>query len=232
MAISNVSLQVRRGSIHALIGSNGAGKTTLFNLLTKFVVPTSGRIFYNGSDITALEPASIARRGLVRSFQISAVFPTLTALENVRIALQQRDASILDFWCSDRRLRSFDQRAMQLLDSVGLASLSQKIAGELSYGSKRALEVATTLALDPEVLLLDEPMAGMGIEDIERTAALIRLAGTRRTIVMVEHNLSVVASLADRITVLSRGSIIAEGNYDAISKNPDVINAYIGGGDD
>ena len=232
LAIADVTLDIRRGSIHALIGPNGAGKTTLFNLLTKFVVPTSGHIFHNGADITALEPATIARRGLVRSFQISAVFPTLTVLENVRIALQRREGSVFDFWRSDRRLRAFDQRSLQLLDSVGLASLAGKTAGELSYGHKRALEIATTLALGPEVLLLDEPMAGMGLEDIERTAALIRLAAAERTIVMVEHNLSVVASLADRITVLARGSVLADGNYETVSNDPAVIEAYIGTGDD
>ena len=231
VVIADVSLGIRRGSIHALIGSNGAGKTTLFNLLTKFLVPTSGQIFYNGADITALEPAVIARRGLVRSFQISAVFPTLTVLENVRIALQQRTASVLDFWCSDRRLRALDQRAMQLLDAVGLAALATSMAGELSYGRKRALEVATTLALDPEVLLLDEPMAGMGTEDIERTAALIKSVAVGRTVLMVEHNLSVVASLADRITVLAHGSVIAEGSYLEVSNNQAVISAYIGVGD-
>jgi len=232
LAIDDVTLDIRRGSIHALIGPNGAGKTTLFNLLTKFIAPTSGQIFYDGVDITALEPATIARRGLVRSFQISAVFPTLTVLENVRIALQRCDGSVFDFWRSDRQLRSFDQRSLQLLESVGIAALAGKTAGELSYGHKRALEIATTLALGPEVLLLDEPLAGMGIEDIERTVALIRLAATKRTIVMVEHNLSVVASLADRITVLARGSVLADGNYETVSNDPAVIEAYIGSGDD
>ena len=230
-AVNGVDLRVRRGSIHALIGPNGAGKTTCFNLLTKFLAPTRGAIVYNGRDITREKPAEIARLGLVRSFQISAVFPQLSVLTNVRIALQRRKrGDSFDFWRSERSLKALDAEAAALVDAVGLTPFLGLTAGELSYGRKRALEIATTLALDPEMLLLDEPMAGMGREDVERIAALIRKISTNRTILMVEHNLSVVASLSDRITVLARGQVLAEGDYATVSKDPRVVEAYIGSG--
>jgi len=228
VAVKDVGLKVRRGSIHALIGPNGAGKTTCFNLLTHFLEPTRGRIFYKGRDITGSGPAAIARMGLIRSFQISAVFPHLTVLENVRIALQRRRGASFDFWRAERLLDALNGRARDLLDSVGLVGLADAIAVELPYGRKRALEIATTLALEPELLLLDEPTAGMAHEDVERITALIRRVAADRTVLMVEHNLSVVATLSDRITVLSRGEIIAEGDYEAVSKHPDVIQAYLG----
>jgi branched-chain amino acid transport system ATP-binding protein len=230
VAVRDVSLKVRRGSIHALIGPNGAGKTTCFNLLTKFLTPSAGAITYNGRDITRLMPADIARLGLVRSFQISAVFPHLSLLENVRIALQRRRGASFDFWRSERVLRELDADALALLEAVGLAEFARMPAVELPYGRKRALELATTLALDPEMMLLDEPMAGMGREDVDRIAALIRRVSANRTILMVEHNLSVVATLSDWITVLARGRILAEGDYATVSKNPEVIEAYIGAG--
>jgi len=230
LAVSGVSLRVARGTIHALIGPNGAGKTTCFNLLTKFLQPTRGRILYKGRDITALAPADVARLGLVRSFQISAVFPHLTVLENVRIALQRRRGGSFDFWHSKRVLEQFDERAMALITDVGLAQFVRIAAVELPYGRKRALELATTLALDPELLLLDEPTAGMGHEDIGRIAALIRSAAADRTVLMVEHNLSVVADLCDRITVLTRGRVLAEGDYASVSANPEVREAYLGVG--
>jgi ABC-type branched-chain amino acid transport systems, ATPase component len=230
VAVDGVSLDIRRGTIHALIGPNGAGKTTCFNLLTKFLTPTKGTITFKGRDITALRPATVARLGLVRSFQISAVFPHLTALENVRVALQRKRGGSFDFWRSERVLRTLDGEALELLDAVGLADFAPMPAVELSYGRKRALEIATTLALDPEMLLLDEPMAGMGHEDVERIAALIRRVSANRTILMVEHNLSVVASLSDHITVLARGKVLAEGNYATVSSNPAVVEAYIGAG--
>ena len=229
-AVSGVDLEVRRGTIHALIGPNGAGKTTCFNLLTKFLQPTRGAITFKGQDITREKPAEIARKGLIRSFQISAVFPQLTALHNVRIALQRRRGDSFDFWRSEEMLKSFDDEARALLDAVGLSSFAALPAGELSYGRKRALEIATTLALDPEMMLLDEPMAGMGREDVERIEALIRKVSKNRTILMVEHNLSVVASLSDRITVLARGQVLAEGDYATVSKDPRVVEAYIGSG--
>jgi len=229
-AVSGVNLSVRRGSIHALIGPNGAGKTTCFNMLTKFVKPTAGRILYKGGDITATRPADVARLGLVRSFQISAVFPHLTALENVRIALQRKRGDNFDFWRSKRVLDPLNARAMELLGDVGLTEFAGRIAGEISYGRKRALEIATTLALDPEMLLLDEPMAGMGHEDIDRIAALIRRVSANRTILMVEHNLQVVANLSDRITVLTRGRVLAEGDYATVSENSEVKQAYLGVG--
>jgi branched-chain amino acid transport system ATP-binding protein len=230
VAVSEVNLSVGRGTIHALIGPNGAGKTTCFNLLTKFLKPTRGRIVFNGRDITALAPADVARLGLVRSFQISAVFPHLTVLENVRIALQRRRGGSFDFWRSSRVLDALNERALALIEDVGLAAFTGATAIELPYGRKRALEIATTLALDPEMLLLDEPMAGMGNEDIERISALIKSVASSRTVLMVEHNLSVVANLSDRITVLTRGRVLAEGNYEQVSANPEVREAYLGVG--
>jgi branched-chain amino acid transport system ATP-binding protein len=230
VAVNGVSLTVSRGTIHALIGPNGAGKTTCFNLLTKFLRPTRGRILYKERDITSLPPADVARLGLVRSFQISAVFPHLTVLENVRVALQRERGASFDFWRSKQTLDCFNERAMALLDDVGLASFASWIAVELPYGRKRALEIATTLALDPEVLLLDEPMAGMAHEDIDRISALIKRVAAARTVLMVEHNLSVVANLSDRITVLTRGRILAEGDYATVSANDMVREAYLGVG--
>jgi branched-chain amino acid transport system ATP-binding protein len=229
-AVDGVSITVKRGTIHALIGPNGAGKTTCFNLLTKFLDPTKGSIVYNGREITAMRAADVARLGLVRSFQISAVFPHLSVLENVRIALQRKRGDSFDFWRSERVLRGLDREAMRLVEAVGLTEFASLPAVELSYGRKRALEIATTLALDPEMMLLDEPMAGMGHEDIERTANLIRSAAKDRTILMVEHNLSVVASLSSWITVLARGKVLAEGEYATVSKDARVIEAYIGVG--
>jgi branched-chain amino acid transport system ATP-binding protein len=229
-AVDNVDLSVKRGTIHALIGPNGAGKTTCFNLLTKFLEPTAGTIRFNGHDITRTKPARIARMGLVRSFQISAVFPRLSVRENVRVALQRREGASFDFWRSERTLQRLDGRAAELAEWVGLADFLDTPAGDLSYGRKRALEIATTLALEPEMLLLDEPMAGMGQEDIQRTAALIRRISKDRTVLMVEHNISVVADLSDTITVLQRGAVLAEGPYAVVSKNPDVVQAYMGSG--
>ncbi len=230
VAVDGVDLAVERGTIHALIGPNGAGKTTCFNLLTKFLSPTRGRITFKGRDITRTPPADVARLGIVRSFQISATFPHLTVLENVRIALQRRRGGNFDFWRSEKLLRRYDAEAFGLIEQVGLASFADGLAADLSYGRKRALELATTLALDPELLLLDEPMAGMAHEDIDRTAALIKRAARNRTVLMVEHNLSVVASLSDRITVLARGKVLAEGPYAQVSRDPRVVEAYIGTG--
>ncbi len=228
VAVRDVDLRVRRGSIHALIGPNGAGKTTCFNLLTKFLSPTSGAILFDGEDITREKPADVARRGMVRSFQISAVFPHLTARENVRIGLQRGRAHNFDFWRSARALRSLDASAVALLDDVGLAAFAQTPAIELSYGRKRALEIATTLALDPALMLLDEPMAGMGQEDIAKVVELIRRVSKGRTVLMVEHNLGVVADLSDTITVLTRGRVLAEGDYATVSQDAEVRRAYLG----
>ncbi len=230
VAVNGVNLQVRRGSIHALIGPNGAGKTTCFNLLTHFLPSTRGRIRYNGRDITGMSPASIARLGLVRSFQISAVFPHLSVLENVRVALQRKRGHSFDFWRSERSLDRLNDRALELLEAVGLQPFAGAVAVELPYGRKRALEIATTLALDPEMMLLDEPTAGMTQEDVERISALIRQVAANRTVLMVEHNLSVVADLSHCITVLQRGEVIAEGDYASVSCNAQVIEAYLGQG--
>ena len=227
-AVAAVNLNIQRGHIHALIGPNGAGKTTVFNLLTKFITPTSGSIHFNGTDITNEKPADIALRGIVRSFQISAVFPNLTPLENVRLALQRKLGVSYYFWKSASILNQLDDRAMDLLDAVGLAECAGEITGELAYGRKRALEIATTLALDPEMMLLDEPTQGMGVEDVDKITALVKKVSVNRTILMVEHNLKVVATLADRITVLQRGAILAEGSYAEVSQNPQVLEAYMG----
>ena len=230
VALRSVDLRVRRGTVHALIGPNGAGKTTCFNLLTKFLAPTHGTIRFEGREITHARPAEIARLGVARSFQISAVFAHLTAIENVRVALQRGRGNSFDFWRSDRVLDRYNERALELLEAVGLAAFAEVPAGELSYGRKRALEIATTVALEPQLLLLDEPTAGLGHEDIDRIVALIRKVAAGRSVLMVEHNLSVVADLSHRITVLARGEILAEGDYATVSKDPAVIEAYMGAG--
>jgi len=227
-AVSDVNLDVMRGTIHALIGPNGAGKTTCFNLLTKFLEPSSGQILFNGLDITKEAPAQIARRGVIRSFQISAVFPHLTVLENVRIALQRGLGTEFHFWKSGNSLNVLNERALELLHEVGLEEFAQEETLNLAYGRKRALEIATTLAMEPELMLLDEPTQGMGHEDVERVTELIDRVAKGRTILMVEHNMKVVSSIADRITVLQRGSVLAEGTYHEVSNNPQVVEAYMG----
>jgi branched-chain amino acid transport system ATP-binding protein len=227
-AVSGVDLRVQRGHIHALIGPNGAGKTTCFNLLTKFLVPTSGQILFNGRDITGAQPAQIARMGIIRSFQISAVFPHLTVLQNVRIGLQRALGTSFHFWRSERTLRQLDGRAMALLEEVDLGSFADTVTADLPYGRKRALEIATTLGMAPELMLLDEPTQGMGHEDVHRVTALIKKVSSGRTILMVEHNKSVVAGICDRISVLQRGAVLAEGSYAEVSSNPQVMEAYMG----
>ena len=228
LAVSGVDLKVRRGSIHALIGPNGAGKTTVFNLLTKFLEPTAGSILYKERDITGLRPAKVARLGMVRSFQISAVFPHLTVRENVRVALQRELGTSFQFWRPGRTLERLNDRADELIASVGLQDFVHELAADLPYGRRRALEIATTLALNPELLLLDEPMSGLGREDIGRVSALIRSVGRTHTVLMVEHNLSVVSALSDTITVMARGQVLAQGPYSEVSKNPEVRAAYMG----
>ena len=230
VAVSGVDLKVKKGHIHALIGPNGAGKTTVFNLLTKFLPPTSGSILFEGRDITREAPAVTARRGMVRSFQISATFPNLTVRENVRIGLQRKLGTEFHFWRSAKSLNVLDDEAMALLEAVDLTQFADTVTAEMPYGRKRALEIATTLALDPTMLLLDEPTQGMGNEDIARVVELIRKVSAKRSILMVEHNLSVVASLSDTITVLARGEVLAEGPYATVSANPLVIEAYVGTG--
>ncbi|MCX5542133.1 ABC transporter ATP-binding protein [Paraburkholderia sp. CNPSo 3076] len=227
-AVSDVNLKVQRGHIHALIGPNGAGKTTCFNLLTKFLTPSAGQIYFNGHDITAASPVRIARMGVVRSFQISAVFPNLSVLENVRIAMQRKMGNSLHFLKRRSALNALNERAMSYLDEVDLSVFADVLAGELSYGRKRALEIATTLSTEPELMLLDEPTQGMGHEDVHNVTDLIRKVSDGRTILMVEHNMSVVSGLCDMITVLQRGSVIAEGPYEEVSSMPSVIEAYMG----
>ncbi len=228
VAVNQVDLQVQRGHIHALIGPNGAGKTTCFNLLTKFLAPSAGQILFNGRDITMLKPAQIARLGIIRSFQISAVFPHLTVLENVRIGLQRQLGTSFHFWKSERTLGQLDERALQLLDEVGLRDFADTRTVDLPYGRKRALEIATTLAMEPELMLLDEPTQGMGHEDVARVTELIKKVSKGRTILMVEHNMNVVSGICDRISVLQRGAILAEGDYQTVSQNPQVLEAYMG----
>ena len=231
VAVAGVDLKVRRGDIHALIGPNGAGKTTCFNLLTKFLVPTRGHILFEGADITKEKPAQIARRGVIRSFQISATFPHLTVMENVRVALQHQLGVSFHFWRSERMLDQLNDRALELLDTVGLRELADVITVELPYGRKRALEIATTLAMDPKMMLLDEPTQGMGQEDVELVTQLIKKVAANRTVLMVEHNMNVVSSIADTITVLARGAVIAEGPYARVSQDPQVLQAYMGSED-
>ncbi len=228
VAVGGVNLKVRRGEIHALIGPNGAGKTTCFNLLTKFLEPTRGRILFEGRDITREKPAQIARRGVIRSFQISATFPHLTVLTNVRVALQRALGTSFHFWKSERSLEALHPKALDLLDTVGLRDYADHVTVELPYGRKRALEIATTLAMDPKLMLLDEPTQGMGHEDVEMVTQLIKKVAANRTVLMVEHNMNVVSSIADTITVLARGNVIAEGAYAQVSKDPQVLQAYMG----
>ena len=228
IAVNRVSLKVQRGHIHAIIGPNGAGKTTFFNLLTKFLAPSAGRILFNGQDITTDQPAQVARRGIIRSFQISAIFPHLSVLENVRVALQRRSAQSLQFWRSEKSLHPLHERVMELLTQVGIESYAHHLSAELPYGLKRALEIATTLAMEPELMLLDEPTQGMGLEDVQRVSELIKKVSADKTIIMVEHNMKVVASIADRISVMQRGQVIAEGPYAEVSTNPQVLEAYMG----
>jgi branched-chain amino acid transport system ATP-binding protein len=228
MAVNGVDLRVRRGAIHALIGPNGAGKTTCFNLLTRFLDPSAGSIRFKGRDITRERPAQVARQGMTRSFQISAVFLHMSVLENVRVGLQRKLGTYYQFWKPVKTLAAIDGEAMQLLERVGLAAFAHLPAGQLPYGRKRALELATTLAMDPELLLLDEPSSGMGHEDVELVIRLVREAARGRTVLMVEHNMGIVAGLCDRITVLQRGSVLAEGSDDDVSRNPAVIEAYMG----
>jgi branched-chain amino acid transport system ATP-binding protein len=228
VAVKNVNLRVRRHTIHALIGPNGAGKTTCFNLLTKFLIPTSGSITFNGRNITSAKPAQIARQGVIRSFQISAVFPHLTVLQNVRIGLQRKLGTSFHFWRSEKSLSALDDKAIALLAEVDLREFADKLTVDLPYGRKRALEIATTLAMEPELMLLDEPTQGMGHEDVHRVTELIKKVSVGRTILMVEHNMSVVSGICDRISVLQRGAILAEGNYDEVSRNAQVMEAYMG----
>ncbi|XAH23987.1 ABC transporter ATP-binding protein [Xylophilus sp. GW821-FHT01B05] len=228
-AVKDVDLRVRRHSVHALIGPNGAGKTTCFNLLTTFLRPSAGHVFFNGQDISRSDPASVAMAGLVRSFQISAVFGQMTVLENVRVALQKKAGGSFAFWRNARVLQRLNERAMELLGRVGLERWRDTLAGELPYGRKRALELATTIALEPEMILLDEPMAGLGHEDIAPVMELIRTVAQGRTVLMVEHNMKVIAELCDRVTVLQAGQVLAEGSYDEVSRDARVIEAYVGG---
>lgn len=228
LAVDNVSLQIKRGSIHALIGPNGAGKTTCFQLLTRFIQPSKGQILYNGKDITELDPASVARMGMVRSFQISSIFPNTSVIGNIRLALQTRRGNNFDFYRSDKILSTYNDEAFHLANMFALDSEAKVPAGALPYGKRRALELATTFAMNPDLLLLDEPTSGMGHEDVERITQLIQQAAANRTVLIVEHNLKMVESLSDRVTVLARGSVLAEGDYETVAADKRVLQAYIG----
>jgi branched-chain amino acid transport system ATP-binding protein len=230
-AVDAVDLDVAEGSVHALVGPNGAGKTTLFNLLTGFLAPTAGRIEVAGRDITGLPPERIARLGVARSFQITSLFPQLSAREHVELALQSRDALGWKFWRSATLMRRYAGRADELLALVGLDALADVPADALAYGRKRALELAIALALDPTVLLLDEPTAGMGLGDVDRTVELIARVRAGRTVVLVEHNMSVVGRLADTVTVLQAGRVLVEGPYDEVRADERVVAAYLGAAD-
>jgi len=229
-AVDDVSLAIEEGSIHAIIGPNGAGKTTFFNLLSGFVAPSAGSIAFRGSEISGLQPAAIARLGIVRSFQINSIFPHLSVLENVKVSLESKTELPFRFWVSGKATNRLDGRARELLSDVGLDAERDLLAVQLSYGRKRALELAISLAQDPKVLLLDEPTAGMGTEDVGHVSGLIGRVKAGRTIVLVEHNLSVVADLSDRITVLQRGKVLVEGSYAQVRADQRVIDAYLGGG--
>jgi len=227
-AVKEVNLRVARGTIHAMVGPNGAGKTTCFNLITRFLSVSRGDIVFNGKNVTKRSASQVATDGLVRSFQISAVFPDMTVMENVRFALQQRRMPAMNFWSPATSLSVLEDDAMQLIDQVGLVAFANHRAATMPYGRKRALEIATTLAMEPAVMLLDEPTAGMGHEDIERIAEVIRKAATGRTVLMVEHNLRVVSELSDRVTVLARGQVLTEGSYAEVANDPRVKEAYLG----
>lgn len=227
-AVSDVSLKVTAGSLHALIGPNGAGKSTLFNLVTKFLKPTRGTILYRGFDVTGYSPSRLARMGVARSFQVSSVFAELTVKENVLMALMRQKNFAWRMWRSPAILRSLDEPAHELLARFGLAEQAEIRAKFLSYGKKRALELALAMAIKPELLLLDEPSSGVGHEDLARLTQVIREVSRTCTVLMVEHNLKLVAALATRISVLQRGRLIAEGSYDEVRANPQVIEAYLG----
>ncbi len=229
-AVNGVSMRVDEGTVHALVGPNGAGKTTLFNMLTGFLKPTSGRIVFRGEDVTGLPPERMARRGMGRSFQITSLFEPLTVLEHVVLALQSATDLGYRFWQSEKVLRRFHGEALDLLDQVGLADVAGREVHSLPYGQKRALELALVLAPKPSLLLLDEPTAGMGLEDVDRIIQLVRRVQAGRTVVLVEHNMGVVSSLADRVTVLQYGGIVAEGPYETVRQDPRVIEAYLGEG--
>ncbi len=231
IAVNDVNLKVKRHTIHAIIGPNGAGKSTCFNLITKFLTPSRGQILFNGNDITHHSSSQIAREGVVRSFQISAVFPHMTVMENVRIGLQRRLGTSFHFWKSDRTLDILNDRVLDALEQVGLADFADELAVNLPYGRKRALEIATTLAINPEVMLLDEPTQGMGHEDVDKVSELIHKVSAGRTVIMVEHNMKVVSNIANTISVLQRGQLIAEGDYATVSSDPQVMQAYMGSAD-
>lgn len=229
-ALDGVSLDVTEGTVHAIIGPNGAGKTTLFNVLSGFAPATRGSVRFAGTEIAHLDPAGIARMGMVRSFQINSIFPHLTVLDNVKIALQARTPLSRKLLASPKATAVLDDPARRALDAVDLDAERESVAATLPYGKKRSLELAIALSQDPRVLLLDEPTAGMGVEDVDRTVGLVKRIAPGRTIVLVEHNLRVVSDLCDRVTVMQRGKVLVEGTYDEVRTDERVVTAYLGGG--
>jgi len=227
-AVRDVDLRVAEGSVHALVGPNGAGKTTLFNMLTGFLTPSAGRIEIAGKDVTGEPPERIAGLGVARSFQITTLFPALTARDHVELALQAKTTLGWRFWRSDKQLHRFRDRAEELLASVGLEKVADVAVEALAYGRKRALELAVALALDPRVLLLDEPTAGMSPAETARITALIAGLDRTLTILIVEHDMDVVFRLADRVTVLHEGRVIADGTAADVRGDVRVHDVYLG----
>ena len=227
--INGVDLAVRRGAIHSIIGPNGAGKTTLFNLLTGFLKATDGKIFYLDREITGLAPHRIARLGLARSFQITSVFPELTVHENVRVSTQATEPGRYNFLVDYKRLAHTAERADAILESIGLIGQRDLLCKNLSYGERRVLDIGISQATSPQVVLLDEPLAGLQTADHERIAGLIREMAKTITVVLIDHNIDIVTSISDMITVLNQGEVIAEGTPDEIKGNQKVQEAYLGG---
>ena len=228
LASDDVDLEVLEGEAHAIIGPNGAGKTTLISQLAGNLRPDRGRVLFAGEDITALSAPARARRGFARSFQITSIYPDFTALENVMLAVQAHSGSSFRFWRPAREEPSLRSAASAILEEVGLGGRSGVLAANLAHGEQRALEIATALATRPRLLLLDEPVAGMGVEETQRMIALLSFLKGGKTLILVEHDMDAVFSLADRISVLVYGRIIATGAPEEIRANPEVRRAYLG----
>jgi branched-chain amino acid transport system ATP-binding protein len=227
-ATDGIDFDVRPGETHAVIGPNGAGKTTFISQLAGNLVPDSGRVLFAGEDITALPAPRRARNGLARSFQITSIYPEFTALQNVALAVQAQAGSSFRFWRDARADPSLTEPARRVLDDVGLAGRADVLAANLAHGEHRQLEVAMALATRPRLLLLDEPMAGMGTEESQRMIGLLSSLKRKQTIILVEHDMDAVFRLADRISVLVYGRVIATGAPDEVRANPDVRSAYLG----
>jgi branched-chain amino acid transport system ATP-binding protein len=227
--VDYVNLQVAKGKVHSIIGPNGAGKTTLFNLLTGFLPVTHGRIFFNESDITNFPSHEISRMGIARSFQITSIFPDLTVHENIRIAIQSRTKFNYNFLTHFKNLKGVEERVAEVLKEVGLSQKPDTLAKNLSYGERRAVDIGIGIATEPNLLLLDEPTSGMSEEESSRIIGLIKGISARLTVVLIEHNIDVVLSISDIVTVIHQGGVIAEGRPEEIQKDQKVQEAYLGG---